>query len=226
MSNEIEIIEEEIAITKNTEEINNMEEDQSGYLSEMKQTEIQEVKVINQNEIIKRDIEAILLLSGDDLQVAELAKFFKKSEEYIKNTLYDIRDELRDRGINLHIKYEKVYLATNSKSGESVHNFFNQEGRPKKLSPAAIETLSIIAYRQPVTKSEVEGIRGVAVDGVIHSLEEKKLISICGKKEGIGRPNLYGTTDEFLTYMGIESIDELPNYREVRVQIDRENENK
>jgi len=208
-----------------TEEIRNARETEP--LEQMKQSEIPEIKAVKQKDIMKRDIEAILLLSGDDLKVAELAKYFKKNDDYIRNILFAIRDELRDRGINLHIKGERVYLATNSKCGESVHNFFNQEGRPKKLSPAAMETLSIIAYRQPVTKSEIEGIRGVAVDGVMHSLEEKKLIFICGKKEGIGRPNLYGVTDNFLAYMGIDSIEELPNYREVREQIDNgKSENK
>lgn len=195
-------------------------------LEKLEQTEIPETKIVKTREIMKRDIEAILLLSGDDLQIEELSKYFRKSVDTIKDLLYDIREEVRDRGINLHVKGGRVYLATNPKSGETVHCFFNQESRPKKLSAAAMETLSIIAYRQPVTKGDIEDIRGVAVDGVMHSLEGKKMVAVCGKKEGIGRPNLYGVTDTFLAYMGIESVEELPNYREVREEIDRKDENK
>lgn len=189
-------------------------------MANLQQREIPETKVTDKKSIMKRDIEAILLLSGDDLQIGELSKFFNKSEGYIKDILFDLREELSDRGINLSIKSGRVFLATNPKSGETIHSFFNQESRPKKLSGAAMETLSIIAYRQPVTKTEIEEIRGVAVDGVMQSLEEKKLVAVCGKKETTGRPNLYGVTDTFLAYMGIESIEELPNYREVREQID------
>lgn len=195
-------------------------------LENLEQIEIPETKAIKNREIMKRDIEAILLLSGDDLQIEELSKYFKKGMDTIKDILFDIREEMRDRGINLYVKGDRVYLATNPKSGETVHCFFNQESRPKKLSAAAMETLSIIAYRQPVTKGDVEDIRGVAVDGVMSSLEEKKLIAVCGKREGIGRPNLYEVTDTFLAYMGIESVEELPNYREVRDRIDGKDEDK
>ncbi|GLI55732.1 segregation and condensation protein B [Propionigenium maris DSM 9537] len=195
-------------------------------LENLEQIEIPETKAVKNREIMKRDIEAILLLSGDDLQIEELSKYFKKGMDTIKDILFDIREEMRDRGINLYVKGGRVYLATNPKSGETVHCFFNQESRPKKLSAAAMETLSIIAYRQPVTKGDVEDIRGVAVDGVMSSLEEKKLIAVCGKREGIGRPNLYEVTDTFLAYMGIESVEELPNYREVRDRIDGKDEDK
>lgn len=195
-------------------------------LENLEQIEIPETKAVKNREIMKRDIEAILLLSGDDLQIEELSKYFKRGMDTIKDILFDIREEMRDRGINLYIKGGRVYLATNPKSGETVHCFFNQESRPKKLSAAAMETLSIIAYRQPVTKGDIEDIRGVAVDGVMNSLEEKKLIAVCGKREGIGRPNLYEVTDTFLAYMGIESVEELPNYREVRDRIDGKDEDK
>ncbi len=195
-------------------------------LENLEQIEIPETKAVKNREIMKRDIEAILLLSGDDLQIEELSKYFKRGMDTIKDILFDIREEMRDRGINLYIKGGRVYLATNPKSGETVHCFFNQESRPKKLSAAAMETLSIIAYRQPVTKGDIEDIRGVAVDGVMNSLEEKKLIAVCGKREGIGRPNVYEVTDTFLAYMGIESVEELPNYREVRERIDGKDEDK
>ena len=100
--------------------------------------------------------------------------------------------------------------------GEIINDFFQQESKPKKLSGAALETLSIIAYRQPITKGEIEAIRGVSVDRIIQNLEEKKFVRVCGKKEAVGRPNLYEVTDKFLSYIGIRSIEELPNYFEVK----------
>lgn len=175
---------------------------------------------------LKVYLESILLLSGDELKISELCKFFRKDHQEIIKILNEIKDERKNSGINVEIDGENIYLITNPASGEIVHNFFNQESKPKKLSGAALETLSIIAYRQPVTKSEIEGIRGVSAEGVIQNLEDKKLIRICGKKESTGRPNLYEVTDRFFTYLKIDSIEELPNYDEVKSHIERENENK
>ena len=83
-----------------------------------------------------------------------------------------------------------------------------------------METLSIIAYRQPITKSEIEAIRGVSVDRIIQNLEEKKFVRVCGKKEGTGRANLYEVTEKFLTYIGLSSITELPNYIDIKGRIE------
>ncbi|MCJ7509221.1 MAG: SMC-Scp complex subunit ScpB [candidate division Zixibacteria bacterium] len=85
----------------------------------------------------------------------------------------------------------------------------------QKLSPAALEALAIIAYKQPVVKSEVEHIRGVDSDWVIHGLLEKNLITIVGRKHGLGRPLLYGTTPGFLSYFGLNSLDDLPKIEEL-----------
>jgi segregation and condensation protein B len=175
---------------------------------------------------LKLHLESILLLSVEELKISELCKFFKKNQEEMIDILNEIKEERKNTGINLEIGRENVYLITNPASGEIVHRFFNQESKPKKLSGAALETLSIIAYRQPVTKSEIEAIRGVAVEGVVQNLEDKKLIRVCGKKDGIGRPNLYGVTDRFFSYLKINSIEELPNYIEVKEYIERENESK
>lgn len=175
---------------------------------------------------LKLYLESILLLSGDELKISELCKFFRKDHQEITKILNEIKDERKNTGINVEMDTENVYLTTNPASGEIVHKFFNQESKPKKLSGAALETLSIIAYRQPVTKSDIEGIRGVSAEGVIQNLEDKKLIRICGKKDSVGRPNLYEVTDRFFSYLKINSIEELPNYDEVKRHIERENEDK
>lgn len=165
---------------------------------------------------IKNQIEAILLLGGDELKIKELSKFFAMPLDEILKVLEELKEDRRDSGINIEIDGEFVNLVTNPRYGEIINNFFKQETKPKKLSSAALETLAIIAYRQPVTKSEIEAIRGVSVDRIIQNMEDKKFVRICGKKEGIGRPNLYSITDKFLGYLGVKSIEELPNYLEIR----------
>ena len=159
---------------------------------------------------IQNKIEAILLLGGDEVKIKDLSKFFSLSIEEIMRVLEELKLERKNSGINIEFSGEFVYLVTNPLYGEFINQYFEHEAKP------ALETLSIIAYRQPITKSEVESIRGVSVDRIIQNLEEKKFVRVCGKKEGIGRANLYEITDKFLGYIGISSIDELPNYLEVK----------
>lgn len=90
------------------------------------------------------------------------------------------------------------------------------EGKPSRLSPPALETLAIIAYRQPITKADIEAVRGVAVDGMIQKLLDASLIRIAGRAEVPGRPLLYETTQFFLEHFGLKSLDELPNSTELR----------
>ena len=157
---------------------------------------------------IQNKIEAILLLGGDEVKIKDLCKFFSLPIEELMKILEDLKLERKNSGINIEFSGEFVYLVTNPLYGESINQYFEHEAKPKKLSGAALETLSIIAYRQP--------IRGVSVDRIIQNLEEKKFVRVCGKKEGIGRANLYEITDKFLGYIGISSIAELPNYLEVK----------
>ena len=91
--------------------------------------------------------------------------------------------------------------------------------RPRKLSPAALETLAIIAYRQPVGRVEIEEIRGVAADGVLRLLQERGLIDIVGRGEGLGRPILYGTTPTFLELLGLRELADLPRLDELSVAL-------
>jgi segregation and condensation protein B len=93
--------------------------------------------------------------------------------------------------------------------------FLSSERSKRRLSQAALETLAIIAYKQPITKPEIEKIRGVNSDYILNMLLEKNLITISGRAETIGRPLLYGTTDEFLKYFGLNKISDLPRPREI-----------
>lgn len=90
-------------------------------------------------------------------------------------------------------------------------------GTSPRLSQAALETLSIVAYKQPVTRAELESIRGVSVEGVLKTLVERELARIAGREEGMGRPLLYGTTDHFLEYFGLPSLDALPRPDELEI---------
>lgn len=91
--------------------------------------------------------------------------------------------------------------------------------RPRRLSAAALETLAVIAYRQPVGRAEIEEIRGVSVEGVLRSLQERGLIDVVGRAEGMGRPLLYGTTPAFLEHLGLGSLEELPRLEELSVAL-------
>lgn len=88
--------------------------------------------------------------------------------------------------------------------------------KPAKLSPPALETLAIVAYRQPITKADIEAVRGVSVDGVMNKIIDRGLITIVGKAELPGRPLLYGTTELFMEHFGIKTVDDLPNAAELR----------
>nr|WP_307774982.1 SMC-Scp complex subunit ScpB [uncultured Cetobacterium sp.] len=175
---------------------------------------------------IKEQIESILLLGGDEIKIKDLSKFFSLSSEKVIEVLEELKKERIQTGINIEIHEELVYFITNPRCGEIVNMFFKQDTKPKKLSNAALETLSIIAYRQPVTKSEIEAVRGVSTDRVIQTLEERKFVRICGKKNTIGKPNLYEITDKFLGYLGITSVEELPKYEEMKEKLNGSDENK
>lgn len=175
---------------------------------------------------LKTQIEAILLLGGEETKIKDISKFFNISLEQTLSILQELKKERKGTGINIELHEELVYLVTNPICGEIVNKYFQQESKPKKLTTASLETLSIIAYNQPMTKTEIESIRGVSVDRIIQNLEEKRFIRVCGKKESIGRPNLYEITEKFLGYLGIDSVEELPNYFEIKEKLNGTNENK
>jgi len=106
-------------------------------------------------------------------------------------------------------------MSTRPQFGEWLKKFYKFRHR-ERLSLAALETLAIIAYKQPIIRAEIEAIRGVDVAGVLHSLLEKKLIRIMGRKEVIGRPLIYGTTNRFLEHFGLKSLSELPRVEEFK----------
>lgn len=160
-------------------------------------------------------LEAILFLFGEEIEVERLEKFFEVDRELMIESLGKLKAQKENTGINLKIKDGKVSFITNPLYGEILFNFFNPKAKPKKLSKAALETLTIIAYRQPVSKPDIERIRGVNVDGIIGTLEEKELIECIGAQDGMGRAKKYIVTENFLKYLNIRNLEDLPNYKEV-----------
>jgi len=159
----------------------------------------------------KGRIEAILFVAGDAVAVRDLARALEEDEKSIQKDLNELESEydFNQRGLMIKRFGDKVQLATRPLYAEDVIRLLQPVQR-QSLGQAAMETLAVVAYKQPVTRAEVEQIRGVKCDYSLQSLTAKGLIAEVGRKETIGRPILFGTTDEFLSRFGIESLEKLP----------------
>ena len=156
-------------------------------------------------------IEAILFVSGDPVRVDALAHAMNLTVSELNEALAALGDHLalENRGIQLNRSGETVFLSICPKYAGQVEAFL-QPLQKQPLSQAVLETLSIIAYRQPVTKGDIEAVRGVKCDYSVQSLLNKGFIEEQGRRETLGRPILYGTTDAFLRHFCISSLDDLP----------------
>lgn len=161
-------------------------------------------------------IEAILFVSGEAVRVEDLAKALNVSLREVEAELVRIRDEydFGQRGFVLKRFGHQVQLATRALYSTDVVHLL-QPVQKQSLSQAAMETLAVVAYKQPVTRAEVEQIRGVKCDYSLQSLMNKELIMEVGRKEALGRPILYGTTENFLAHFGLTALDDLPPLPEI-----------
>ena len=166
------------------------------------------------NNKLSERVETLVFLSKDMLSIEELAKFFEVNNDEMKEIILKLKEDRKETGINIKIENNIVSLVSNPLFGEDVKKFFNPEMKLKKLSKSAMETLAIIAYKGPITKGEIEKIRGVGVEKVMSNLLEKNLVYISGKKKSIGTPNLYEVTEDFYSYLNIKNKDELPGYEQ------------
>jgi len=157
-------------------------------------------------------IEAILFVAGDPVRVDVLAHSMNLTVPELEEALNELRDHLalENRGIQLNRSGDAVFLSICPKYAPQVELFL-QPIRKQPLSQAVLETLSIIAYRQPVTKGDIEAVRGVKCDYSVQALLNRGFIEECGRRETLGRPLLYKTTDKFLQHFGIETLEELPS---------------
>lgn len=163
----------------------------------------------------KSIIESALFLSGEPLSVDNLKKILELDHINTERLARELLNEyiLRNSGILLVEVAGGFQMVTNPACAPWVRKILSTSV-PKRLSQSSLETLAIIAYKQPVIKAEIEAIRGVNSDGVVKTMLERRLIRILGRKEAPGRPLMYGTTKEFLQQFGLRDLSELPTLKE------------
>lgn len=154
------------------------------------------------------ELEALLFVAERPLSRREIAAVAGVSREDVDAAIGDLEVALRGRGVRVVSAGEQVELATTPEVGSLIARYVGAEG--VRLSPAALETLAIVAYRQPVTRATVERIRGVDSDYVLRSLLHRRLVVEQGRASAPGRPILYGTGFEFMERFGLTSLDDLP----------------
>ncbi len=162
---------------------------------------------------LDRDLEAVLFVADEPVSPEELAKALETDPQEVEHALQRLEAALAERGIRLTRHRDRVQLVSAPEAAPAVRRFLGVP-RETKLSTAALETLAIIAYRQPVTRAQIEAVRGVDSSGVLRTLLARELIEPVGNLPRVGRPVLYGTTPNFLHYLGITSLDELPELPE------------
>ena len=154
-------------------------------------------------------LEALLFVSADPVAPSQLAIALELSLSAVEQGLKQLEGELQSGGLRLQRHSGRVQLTTASEMAQVIEHFLGLEAT-SRLSRAALETLAIVAYQQPVTRPYIEGVRGVSSDGVMKSLLGKGLVQEIGRAEGPGRPILYGTAPDFLQHFGLNSLTELP----------------
>lgn len=154
-------------------------------------------------------LEGLLFVAGEPVAPTQLAAALDLTVTNVEKGLVELDEILVTRGLRLQRHAGRVQLTTAPELADSVERFLGLEATTR-LSRAALETLAIIAYQQPVTRPAVDSVRGVNSDGVIKSLLSKGLLQEVGRAEGPGRPILFGTTPEFLQHFGLNSLTELP----------------
>jgi segregation and condensation protein B len=161
-------------------------------------------------------LEAIIYVTEEPLTVEQLAKGLEWRKEEVQGLVEELAAEHQrpERGVEVRAVAGGYKLSTKPEHHEAVRRFVKTLKPPMKLSMAALETLSVIAYKQPITLPEIQEIRGVSASGVIKTLLDRKLITTSGRKAVIGRPILYRTTKEFLVQFGLNDVSELPSLKE------------
>jgi len=168
---------------------------------------------------IEEKIEALLFVSPSPVSITQLSNVLNEKPKVIEESLNKLRDYyLESRGLRLEEYKGRFQITSAPEFAGIIENYLGQE-ETTSLSQAALEALAIVAYRQPITRPEVDDIRGVNSDGVMRNLLNKGLIQEIGRSEGAGRPILYGSTTDFLQYFGLSSIKELPKFETATAEL-------
>jgi segregation and condensation protein B len=166
----------------------------------------------------KRDLlEALIFASPEPLGIEKINGILDWNENKISNTISALNEEYSQNGRSFEIRrLAGGWQLVSRRRYSSILRKLLKARVKSKLSQAALETLSVTAYKQPLTKTEIEAVRGVKADGVLRTLLDRRLVTIAGRSNAVGRPLLYRTTREFLEYFGLDSLNDLPRLKEIR----------
>ena len=175
---------------------------------------------------IKSAIESMMFVWGEPLDIKEVADIFNVDKKEIYGYFKELQEEYEQEGRGIVIReVNKSFQFVTRKENLDYIERLCTPVKHKRLSQSALEVLAIVAYKQPVTKGEIEAVRGIKCDRVIEGLAKKNLVAEVGRSDAVGRPILYGTTDEFLKQFGFETLKELPTIEDIEgVLADDENE--
>ncbi|HML69619.1 MAG TPA: SMC-Scp complex subunit ScpB [Clostridia bacterium] len=181
----------------------------------------EEAKQESRNEqLLRHKIECMLFVAGDPVAITELARVLDLPMPKMRNLLSEMEYSYRveGRGVQLLVTHDTAQLVSNRDYIEEVKQLVNPD-ETKSVSQSLLETLAVIAYRQPVTRADVERVRGVRCDYAVTQLQKLDLIVEVGRKDVVGHPTLFGTTDKFLRQFGIHTVDEMPNFQHYSQEI-------
>lgn len=172
-----------------------------------------------QGQYLKNVVEAALLAAGRPLSIQQLAELFDERErpaaDEVRAAIATLAGEYAERGIEVQEVASGFRIQVRRSMTDAVSRLWQE--RPTRYSRALLETLALIAYRQPITRAEIEEVRGVTVNpNIVRTLLERSWVRVVGLREVPGRPELLGTTKEFLDYFGLKSLDDLPSLAELR----------
>lgn len=171
--------------------------------------------------LVRSQVESLLLVADEPTSAADFARVLEQSEDDVAAALAEIATEFSDRGMGFELRErEGLWRLYTRRENSPVVEAKILDGAQQRLSRAALETLAVVAYRQPVTRSQVAGIRGVNCDGVMRTLTLRGLIAEVGVTGEVGGAHLYATTDLFLEQLGMESLEQLPNLAPLLPDID------
>ena len=176
-----------------------------------------------QRDELKSIVENILLAADQPVHVGELEKIFlnEADKKDLQSTLEELRKEYQSRNLQILEVADGYQLCTRHEFNNWIRKFLKLD-RSSRLSQPSLDTLSIIAYKQPLTRQEVDEIRGVDSSGVIKTLLEKKVIGPAGRKKVPGRPIMYRTTQKFLEYFGLKDLSDLPTLEDLKEELEGE----
>ncbi len=172
------------------------------------------------NKTIKSAIESMMFVWGEPLNIKDIADIFNVDKKEIYECCRELQEEYEQEGRGIVIReVNKSFQFVTRKQNMDYIERLCTPVRRRRLSQSALETLAIIAYKQPVTKGEIEAVRGIRCDRVIEGLRGKRLVAAVGRADTVGRPILYGTTDEFLKQFEFESLKDLPDIEDIEEAI-------